>query len=191
MAKINRVKCRKERKCSKCGELIHVGEEYLRGEPFRRPAICRHVKCGLYPWELSSSEYVQTVGRLQDCLTEDYDLTSEDCIEDIKTAVEELMEQLQENYDNMPEGLQYGDTGMLLEERIDALDGVIGDLDGIDYDNIREDAQDEVMRDRDFEDVDYDDLEGELLDEVNEEIDERVKDALVEAVSEALSGLDC
>ena len=72
MAKIEKPKARKEYKCSKCGEVIKVGDVYLKGTPFRCSPIIRCTKCGLRSWELSSSNYVQGVGRVCDCWEEDY-----------------------------------------------------------------------------------------------------------------------
>ena len=72
MAKIEKPKARKEYKCSKCGEVIKVGDTYLKGTPFRRSPVIRCIKCGLRGWELSSSDYVQGAGRVCECWEEDY-----------------------------------------------------------------------------------------------------------------------
>lgn len=176
MAKIERPKARKEYKCSKCGETIKVGDTYLKGTPFRRSPVICCTKCGLRSWELSSSDYVQGVGRVCDCWEEDYDC-DENTAQSIADELDTIKDNCQDSLDNMPEGLQEGDTGQLLQERIDSLDEAISELESIDYDSIKE---------GEFGDSDYDSL----TDEAKEEIDINIKTALTEAINEALSGLD-
>lgn len=55
-------------------------------------------------------------------------------VEDFKSEIEELMETTQDSLDNMPDGLQQGSTGELLQERIDACQEAIDNLDNIDLD---------------------------------------------------------
>ena len=116
MAKIEKPKARKEYKCSKCGEAIKVGDTYLKGTPFRCKPIIRCTKCGLHSWELSSSDYVQRVGRVCDCWEEDYEL-GEDTAQSIADELSDIRDETQDSLDNMPYGLQEGDTGQLLQER--------------------------------------------------------------------------
>ena len=143
MAKIQRVaKSRKEWKCGKCGKVIAVGDPYLYAEPAFRPRIVRCTDCGLKPYETSSSEYIQTIGALQDNWIRDYG-TGDDAVEGIKDALQELMDTAQDSFDNMPEQLQDSDSGMTLQERIDSLESAIDDLDNIDIDEII----DEVIND--------------------------------------------
>ena len=170
MAKIEKPKARKEYKCSKCGETIKVGDNYLKGTPFRRSPVIRCTKCGLRSWELSSSDYVQGVGRVCDCWEEDYGC-DENTAQSIADELSNILDNTQDSLDNMPEGLQEGDTGQLLQERIDNLESAICDLEAIDYDNIKE---------------------GELgdSDEAKEEMDEAIKSSLREEIESAISCLD-
>jgi DNA-directed RNA polymerase subunit RPC12/RpoP len=176
MAKIEKPKARKEYKCSKCGQTIKVGDTYLKGTPFRRSPVIRCTKCGLRSWELSSSDYVQGVGRVCDCWEEDYGC-SEDTAQSIADELDTIKDNCQDSLDNMPEGLQEGDTGQLIQERIDNLDSAISDLEAIDYDTIKENAKDDVDSD-----------EG--TDEYEEELEEKIKDALRDEIESALSCLD-
>ena len=176
MAKIEKPKARKEYKCSKCGEIIKVGNVYLKGTPFRRSPVIRCTKCGLRSWELSSSDYIQGVGRVCDCWEEDYDC-DEDTAQSIADELSNIKDDVQSSLDNMPEGLQEGDTGQLLQERIDNLDCAISDLEAIDYDSIKE---------GELGDSDYDSL----TDEAKEEMDETIKSSLREEIESALSCLD-
>ena len=136
MAKIQRVaKSRKEWKCGKCGKVIAVGDPYLYAEPAFRPRIVRCTDCGLEPYETSSSEYIQTIGAIQAHWVRDFG-TGEDAVEGIKDALQELYDAAEESYDNIPEQLQEGDAGMTLQERMDALESAIDELDSIDIDSI-------------------------------------------------------
>jgi DNA-directed RNA polymerase subunit RPC12/RpoP len=176
MAKIEKPKARKEYKCSKCGEVIKVGDVYLKGTPFRRSPVIRCTKCGLRSWELSSSDYVQGVGRVCDCWEEDYGC-DEDTAQSVADELQNICDEVQSSLDNMPEGLQEGDTGQLLQERIDNLELAISDLEAIDYDGIKE---------GELGDSDYDSL----TDEAKEEMDEAIKSSLREEIESVLSCLD-
>lgn len=176
MAKIEKPKARKEYKCSKCGEVIKVGDTYLKGSPFRAKPIIRCTKCGLRSWELSSSEYVQEVGRICDCWEEDYGC-DESTAQSIADELSNIRDNTQDSLDNMPEGLQEGDTGQLLQERIDSLDNVISELEAIDYENIKE---------GELGDLEYESMS----DEGREEMNIRIETALTDAINEALSQID-
>ena len=58
--------------------------------------------------------------------------------DDLVSELENLRDEQQDNYDNMPEGLQQGDTGMLLEERVSALDEWISELQGLEFNDENE-----------------------------------------------------
>ena len=178
MAKIEKPKARKEYKCSKCGEVIKVGDTYLKGTPFRRSPVIRSMKCGLRGWELSSSEYVQGVGRVCDCWEEDYGC-NEDTAQSIADELDTIKDNCQDSLDNMPEGLQEGDTGQLLQERIDALDDVINELESINYDTIKEEAEN-----------DFDSEYEEGSPEYQNELEGEIQTQLIDAINEALGQLD-
>lgn len=174
MAKIERPKARKEYKCSKCGEVIKVGDTYLKGTPFRRSPVIRCTKCGLRSWELSSSDYVQGVGRVCDCWKEDYGC-AEDTAQQIADELSNIQNDTQCSLDNMPEGLQEGDTGQLLQERIDNLDSAISDLEAIDYDSIKEEAEAEAENEFDAGTNEY---EASVKARIEEELTDRINEAL-------------
>jgi CHASE3 domain sensor protein len=52
-----------------------------------------------------------------------------DLVSDAKSHVEELRDELQDWYDNLPENLQQGSKAEEIQEAIDALDSVVSDLD--------------------------------------------------------------
>ena len=178
MAKIDKPVARKEYKCSKCGEVIKKGDQYWKGIPFRRSPIIRCLKCGIYRWECSSSEYNQNVGRVCDCWQEDYEL-GEDTAQEIADELSNIQDECQDSLDNMPESLQEGDTGQLLQERIDALSDVISELEGINYDSIKEDAEN-----------DFDSEYEEGTPEYQNELEGEIHSQLIDAINEALGQLD-
>lgn len=140
MAKILRVeKSRKETKCSKCGQVIPVGSSYVYGTPFHRPKVVRCISCGLKSYELSGSNWVQTVGEIMEDFEKVYGYT-EDGIDSVKDALEELRDTCQDSFDNMPEQLQYSENGELLESRIEQCEDALNELDSIDVDSIKSDV---------------------------------------------------
>ena len=178
MAKIEKPVARKEYKCSKCGEAIKKGDQYWKGIPFRRSPIIRCLKCGIYRWECSSSEYTQSVGRVCDCWQDDYEL-GEDTAQEIADELSNIQDTCQDSLDNMPEGLQEGDTGQLLQERIDTLDDVISELESIDYESLKETAEN--------------DFDGEYeagTPEYQNELEGTIHSQLTDAINEALGQLD-
>ena len=178
MAKIEKPVARKEYKCSKCGEVIKKGDQYWKGIPFRRTPIIRCLKCGIYHWECSSSEYTQDVGRICDCWEKDYE-PGESTAEEIAGELSNIQDTCQDSLDNMPEGLQEGDTGQLLQERIDTLGDVISELESIDYDTIRKEAQ-----------TNFDSEYEEGTPEYQDELEGEIKTQLIDTINEALGQLD-
>jgi DNA-directed RNA polymerase subunit RPC12/RpoP len=175
---ISNSKARKEYTCSKCNSVIKKGDKYFRGERFMTTPLIRCQSCGIYAWECSSSEYTQTVGRICDCWQNDYEL-DESTAQSIADELETLRDNCQDNLDNMPEGLQEGDTGQLLQERIDCLDNVITELEGIDYDATKQEIECNTDREDDESEEDY---ESRVASDVEE--------AIIDEIDSALSQLD-
>ena len=129
----------------------------MRGSVFRqRKPIIRCPDCGLKPYELSTSDYVRQIGAIVEDWVENYvtDAGDYDGLgEAIANDLQEIMDSCEESLENMPEGLQEGDVGSLLQERIDALEEAISQLtDYFDmgefisrgYDNLNTEEQDAV-----------------------------------------------
>lgn len=158
MGKVNHVKkSRKEHKCGKCGKVIPVGSSYYKGELNFHPSIIRCEECGLKPYEVTTSDYQLRIGKLQVDWEVDYGVSTEDCQDEIAQELESIQEDLQDRLDNMPEGLQQGDTGMMLQERIDSCETAASYIRDIQVD---EDAPQEVQEDerRDLIQMYLDDL---------------------------------
>jgi hypothetical protein len=62
----------------------------------------------------------------------------EDFISDITSDIQDLIDETQGGLDNMPEQLQDADTGQLMQERIDALEGWVSELESIDTTEYKE-----------------------------------------------------
>jgi hypothetical protein len=54
--------------------------------------------------------------------------------DDVDSQLDELKSTCEDSLSNMPEGLQQGDTGQMLQERIDACDSAQSDVQSLDYD---------------------------------------------------------
>lgn len=52
--------------------------------------------------------------------------------EEIMSGIQDVLDEEQESYDNLPESLQYSDRGDQMQENIDSMNSVIDDLDCLD-----------------------------------------------------------
>lgn len=195
MAKIERIKKSargKDLKCSKCGKPINVGDEYLKATPYKRPPIIRCVACGLKSYETSGSEYIRECGALVEDWQNNFS-ADEAGRDEIVSVLEGLRDQCQESLDNMPEALQEGDTGQMLQDRIDNLESVIDELNEIDYDTCRDEAGEEVTANM-GESYDPDSGEYESEDEWqaarDDSLDDETENKFIEKIDEALGQLE-
>lgn len=99
--------------------------------------------------QLTQSGFLQDVYAIEDrisSLSTDDDLSSE--TESIKDDLQNLADECQEKLDNMPEQLQENSTsGQLLQERVDEIDSMISELDGVDAETDEEGIRSDVTRD--------------------------------------------
>ncbi len=112
------------------------------------------------PSQLTQSNYLSQILEIQE-RTFDRD-DPENFVEEVKGDLESLKDELEGNLENMPEGLQQGDTGQLLQERIDSLDQAITDLESIDMqfeDDISEEEKEDKINEIESE---YENAVGEL-----------------------------
>lgn len=98
--------------------------------------------------------------------------------EEIKDEIEEMKSQCEESLENIPESLREGNSGTLLQERIDALDEWYNDIDNvedceIDEDEIRQDILDEHEDDEEWTEADTEDeIEYRINQILSEKLDE-------------------
>ena len=192
MARINMIKkARKQTQCCKCNKIIEVGMPYLKATPYHRRPIIRCTECGLESYETSGSDYIRNVGDIANHWEENFGI-SEGVHDEIASALEEIRDQQQESLDNMPESLQEGDTGMMLQERIECLDNVIDELNNVSYEDCESSARDEVeteLGEYDPENGEYD-TEEYYNQAFDEEAESRTEEMYRNAIEEALSGLE-
>ncbi len=84
--------------------------------------------------QLTGSPFLQTIYDIEDriaALTADEELP--EAVRDIVQELRDLAEECQSSLDNMPEGLQQGDTGQMLEARIEGCNQAADELEGIDF----------------------------------------------------------
>lgn len=139
-------KARKDTPVCKAGESYYWWATRMKGS---RSGTKHYSKEKPKASQLITSEYLRAVAELQ----EEADNSSSPCFDDLESArdewrdkVQELLDAQQEKLDNMPEGLQQGDSGQLIQERIDSCEGVVSELDGI-----------EIPSADDFDETEYDD----------------------------------
>lgn len=91
---------------------------------------------------------------------EDYDESDggAEAIRAASEALQTLAEEARESYENMPEGLQQGDTGQLLETRADEAESAAGELSNLadEWDDLEE-PEEPALGERDEDDEDYQD----------------------------------
>lgn len=106
------------------------------------------------PSQLTSSDFLQRLYSVDEMLGEGFAdkeaLVS--TLEDAISQLEELRDEQQEKLDNMPDGLRDGDTGNLLQERYDALDSYISELE-----DVKNDAESLEDKEREEDEDDEDD----------------------------------
>lgn len=144
MAKVRSVKSsRKEFVCSKCGKVIPVGSPYVYGSIYgRRTPVRRCVSCGLKSYELSTSSYVQSVAPIVEEWKMNYGVV-DGVWDSIAEDLQGILDEVQENFENIPYQLQDGNVGCLLQERIDQLESVISEL-NFDMENFLSEALNEL-----------------------------------------------
>lgn len=93
--------------------------------------------------QLTQSEYLSEIYSIHEDFADTEDGDLRDAIPDLVDRIRECGEGCQERLDNMPEGLQQGSTGEMLQERIDCCESAADELEGLDF----EELSDEELRD--------------------------------------------
>lgn len=112
---------------------------------------------------LTQSEFLSQYYGFQESI-EDFSPESaediENFVDNLKEEMESLRDECQDKLDNMPEQLQSAPSGEMLQERIDDLDNLVSELDGIDCDY------------EELEEGDEDEKDSHLTDWLNEKLEE-------------------
>ena len=198
MGKVTKIKsARKEWKCSKCHSIIKVGDGYFKGEINFGPTIVACLKCGLKPYEVTTSGWTRRVGRIVEDFTEDYGY-GEDSLDQVLQEVYDIQSEVQDRLDNMPEGLQEGDVGQLLQSRVEMCDDAISELENIDVSDIKDAVKDEFLSNvsdelqKKFEDFSYDQIieSNEISDDIKHDMISDFEINLCDEISDALSSME-
>jgi hypothetical protein len=151
--------------------------------------------------QLTRSAYFGTVYGMQegieDCAVDNVD-DFESLKDDITSQVDDLRDETQGSLDNMPDSLQYSPTGELLQERIDALEGIESEIDCIeefDFDEEEYEYEDfdpdgyDTDEERDEAEVEFNIEQNKLCAEHNDDEELRMEAELAEWCSEAKCAL--
>lgn len=141
MPRVTAVKAAKidQGNCSKCGDPIPAGQPYRWwkfnfGAKYKR---CMKPACTPKPSDLTQSEFYSTLYDLQERLgnsLDDFRKGESDAsstaseLNEIAEELRSLGEECGEKFNNMPEGLQQGDSGQLLENRVSECDSKADEL---------------------------------------------------------------
>lgn len=116
------------------------------------------------PSQLTQSEFLSQVydlnDRLENLSASDHEELSGE-LQEIAEQFREIASECEEKLNNMPEGLQQGDSGQLLQQRADDCNSIADDLESIDCDWDEEAVLKEVTEEalREEDDVRVDDIE--------------------------------
>lgn len=136
-----------------------------------RSSLTIKQKTPIKPSQLTSSEYLSTLYGLQEQMS---DLADPGDAGEIIDALRELGQEQRDKFDNMPEGLQQGDTGQLLEERADACESAADEIETLADGWDETTARQEVLDEADEEDGELD--EGQIEDRINDKKQEVIEE---------------
>ncbi len=183
MPRVNRVeKARVDQGTCRCGKEIKRGDAY-KWIKFRFGG--RRIKCADCDFkasELTQSEFLGQVYDLNDriaAITDDMsleDIQSE--VDDIATEFENLASECEDKLSNMPEGLQQGSVGEMLQSRSDSCNEVAGNLQGVDFDFDEESERESAVEELDTDGVHSKTLTDEKKAEFRADAEYEIKDVM-------------
>lgn len=135
------------KKALKDNPVAKKGESYYWFKPMvgGRGGMKRYFKERPSRSQMTQSEYFGTAYDLADSHWPG--VNDQSSLDEFKSAVEELRDNEQEKYDNMPEGLQQGSSGETIQERIDECETLISELDSVEFPDEPEDRDAELPED--------------------------------------------
>jgi len=183
MPKINHVaKAQKDQgTCGKCGVEIRKGDPYrwLKIKFGGRKIRCTHGDCDFKASDKTNSEFLSQVYDLNDRVSELTNITDlDELVSEIENLVEEynsLADDCEEKLNNMPEGLQQGSTGEMLQERADGCRECADSLDGTDRDFDEDTWREEALETLDIDDVHLKELTEEVMTRLRAEAKENAE----------------
>lgn len=129
-------------KCGKCGCKIEAGQPYKHwsfrissGKAYisRKHIRCIKAECSPKQSELTQSEFYSALYAIQETgfAGETFEALQSER-DDIAGELNNLASEQDDKFNNMPEGLQQGSSGQLLEERKEALESAASELESAD-----------------------------------------------------------
>lgn len=134
-------------------EEIHAGDSYYWWK-FRRGGK-RVSKTPPKRSQLTMSGFLGSLYDLEDDFIAKLsaDEFLEEAMQEISSTLQDMADECQSSLDNMPEGLQQGDTGQLLQERIDGCSSASQEFESIQFDDKEDDEKEEDYWERKLEEV--------------------------------------
>lgn len=119
---------------------------YVWAIKMQRGGIVRRSKTFPRQSQLTLSEYKVSAHELNERIEDfDSDVVSdmEQFRDELVSDAESLRDEQQDKLDNMPEGFQQGSTGEKIQERIDALESFISELEDLEFDEFEAEEREE------------------------------------------------
>jgi hypothetical protein len=149
MARVYHIKARKDYPEAgvKKGDM-HYFWEFQRGGRFRsleRPKRSQTTQSAFYAqlWDIEDDMIAKLPA----------DESLKQSVEDVAQQLRDLASECQSSFDNMPEGLQQGDTGRMLEDRVSGLEAAADEFDGLEFGDREEDETEEEYWTRKLEEA--------------------------------------
>jgi len=141
--------------------------------------------------QLTQSDFLGTIYDIQDRISElttNDDLSSE--VESIVSDLESLRDECEEKRSNMPEQLQDTGSGEILQNRYDAIDEMIDELQSVETDVDEDDIEQEIRdsNEMDGDDETVDEYDSRIQDLIDEEIENKKEEILSEIQNISYNG---
>lgn len=130
----------------------------------------------------------ETLGQIYDLEDQINDMTvgsvDSSCLDDIKSEIENLRDEVEEKRSNMPEQLQDSGSGEILQQYYDGLDSWLDALESVDFSPLDEDF--EAAAKEEISEGDYTDEEGFDKEAYDKAVSDRAKELEEEAQQSVL-----
>lgn len=162
---------------------IKKGEEYYYVKIKTGPRSSRVMrqKEPFKPSQLTSSEFLSALYEWEE---EKSNLSSMEDAQALADRIREIGEEQQDKFDNMPEGLQQGDTGQMIEARAQGCEAAASDIEEIvsEWENAKEaiDEWENYKTRVENGEVDDDEVEPDEPEETEDDFIGRIRDVEVE-----------
>jgi hypothetical protein len=122
--------------------------------------------------QLTQSSFLSQMYDIEDVEISGLTITSdfESDVQSIIDSLENLRSECEDKLSNMPEQLQSAPTGEMLQNRIDSVQEMIDELEGIDKEVDEEDIKSNVEKEEDETDEDYNTRQDDAVEEKRQEI---------------------